>query len=273
VPWCQNDEYAMPVKRSTPIRFDVRLHELGEQINLPYAVKRALAWWIAAEMIRRHPEELRVIESHPGGGQYDCLSLYRRGSEDALVAHLNLEGHITPVSWFAEPGDPGNSGVADARLNWLEVLAAEDRRRYVIEALEGACGLASPHRTPSTVTTSIGPRLIARFASTAAFTSRTWHIRNAVHDSSGLTSGVNAWARDIAGPGFEPSKSDLLGDPHYRYWFVLDSECAAAAVVDVDRGVSWRRDRPAVAYELMELYARYRSRIDRVMSNVFPAVE
>lgn len=261
------------MKRSTPIRFDVRLHELGERVNLPYAVKRALAWWIAAEMIRRHPDELRVIESHPGGGQYDCVSLYRRGSEDALVAHMNLEGHITPASWFADPRDPGNAEVADARFNWLEVLAAEDRRRYVIEALEGACGLASPHRTPSTVTKSIGPRLIARFASAAAFTSRTWHIRNAVHDSSGAWWGVNAWVHDITGPGFEAVEGDLHGNPGYRYWFVLDAECAAAAVVDVDRGVAWRRDRPAVAHELMDLYASYRSRIDRVMCDVLPAVE
>ena len=204
--------------RVKPIRFDVRLHELGEQVDLPYPLKRALAWWIAAEMIRRHPNEIRAIETHPGGGQYDCVSLYRRHAEDALVAHMNLEGHITHESWFGNPGGESDSGVADPRLNWLEVLAAKDRRKYVIEALEGVCGFTSPSKTPQTAKKSIGPRLIARFAGTA-FTTRTWHIRNAVHDSAGMRSGVNAWVRDIDGQRFESLETDLLGEPYYGTGF------------------------------------------------------
>lgn len=39
----------MPTERATLIRFDNRFHELGEQADLPYPVKRALAWWIAAD--------------------------------------------------------------------------------------------------------------------------------------------------------------------------------------------------------------------------------
>ena len=259
--------------RVTPIQFDVRLHELGEQINLPYTVKRALAWWIAAEMIRRHPDEIRVIETHPGGGLYDCVSLFRREPEDALVAHMNLEGHIAHESWFDNHSSNADCEVADPRFNWLEVLAAEDRRKYVIEALEGVCGFMSPNETPPTARRSIGPRVIARFAEAAAFTTRTWHIRNAVYDSSGMWSGVHHWVRDIKGPGFQSLESDMLGDPHYRYWFVLDHEFRAAAVIDVDLGFAWRRDRSDVAYQLMDLYAAYDSRIDRVMADIFPAVE
>jgi hypothetical protein len=263
----------MPTQRATPIRFDVHLHDLGEQVDLPYPVKRALAWWIAAELIRRHPDDIRVIETHPGGGMYDCLSLYRRYPQDSLVAHMNLVGHITHASWFDDPGGGTRSGVADARFNWFEVLAAEDRRRYVIEALEGVTGFESPGSTPPTTRASIGPRLIARFASAAAFSTRIWHIRNAFHDSSGMWSGVNEWVRDIKGPGFEPRDSDHSGEPHYRYWFVLDHEEQAAAVVDIDVGVAWRRERPGVALQLMELYESHSSKIDRVMAEVFPAVE
>jgi hypothetical protein len=223
----------MPAKRAIPIQFDVRLHDLGEQVDLPYPVKRALAWWIAAEMIRRHPDDMRVIETHPGGGMYDCLSLYRRYPQDSLVAHMNLVGHITHESWFDDPGGGTRLGVADPRFNWFEVLAAE----------------------------------------AAAFTTRTWHIRNAFHDSSGMWSGVNEWVCDIEGPGFEPRNSDHSGEPHYRYWFVLDHEEQAAAVVDVDVGVAWRRERPGAALQLMELYEMHSSKIDRVMAEVFPAVE
>ena len=129
----------MPTMRATPIELDVGLHEIGEQINLPYTIKRALAWWIAAQMIRRHPDEIRVIETHPAGGLYDCVSLFRRKPEDALVVHMNLEGHITHQSWFDTEGSNAANAVADRSFNWLEVLAAQDRRRYVIEALVGSC--------------------------------------------------------------------------------------------------------------------------------------
>lgn len=190
-------------KRALPIPFDIRLHDLGEELSLPYQVNRALAWWIAAEIIRRHPEEVRVIETHPVGGQYDCVSLYRRDADDSLIAHMNLEGHIRHKPWFEGSGGEPDSPVIDPRFSWLEVLAAEDRRQNVIKALESVCGLTSPKKTPPTVTKSIGPRLIARFASALAFTSRTWHIRNAFHDSSGLCSGVNNWVRDMKGPRYE----------------------------------------------------------------------
>ena len=43
------------------------LEELEHKIDLPYEVLNALAWWIASELIRRHPNVLRVIETHPGG--------------------------------------------------------------------------------------------------------------------------------------------------------------------------------------------------------------
>ncbi len=34
------------------------------------------SWRIVSELIRRHPEKFTVIETHPGGVQYDCLTLY-----------------------------------------------------------------------------------------------------------------------------------------------------------------------------------------------------
>lgn len=259
--------------RVKPIEFDTRLHELGEQVELAYPIKRALAWWIAAEIIRRHPDEIRVVETHPGGGLYDCVSLFRRDANDSAAADMNLEGHITHASWFGNPGGDRAAGIADARFNWLEVLASEDRRSYVIEALEGACGLKSPKKSPPTTSRSIGPRLLARFAGAAAFTTRTWHICNAVYDSSGMWSGVNKWVHDIKGPEFESQKGDLLREPYYRYWFVLDHERKPVSVTDVDLGFAWRRDRPNMTYNLMELYVAYDSHIDRVMAEVLPAVE
>ena len=259
--------------RSVPIPFDPGLHGLGERIDLPYPVTRALAWWLAAELVRRHPKELRVIETHPGGGQSDCVSLYRRDAHMELVAHLNLNGHITHASWFHQTGAQRDSPVSDARFNWLEVLAAQDRRSYVVEALEGVCGLSRPAKTPSTERRSIGPRLLARFASAATFTTRRWEIRNAFLDTSGDISGPQNWVGQMEGPRFERVEGDFLGEPHYRLWAVLDHKDRPAAAVDVDLGLAWRRDQPGVTHDLMDLYAQHGSRIDKVMAKVLPAVE
>lgn len=42
-------------------------------------LKSAISWAIVAEIIRRHGDRqsLQVLQTQPGGGQYDCLSFYR----------------------------------------------------------------------------------------------------------------------------------------------------------------------------------------------------
>ncbi|MFC7532489.1 hypothetical protein [Actinoplanes sp. GCM10030250] len=48
------------------------------------------SWWLATRLVRRHPD-LTVIETHPGGGQYDRLSLVR-GQENLI--NINRAGSI-----------------------------------------------------------------------------------------------------------------------------------------------------------------------------------
>lgn len=264
----------MPTPRIQPIRFDVQLHEAGDAVSLPYLVTRALAWWIAAELIRRHPDDLQVIETHPGGGMYDCLSLYRPSmGDEGLVAHLNLVGSITHGSFFGAGAEAERPQVADARFNWLEVLAADERRAYVVEQLEGAQGLSSPKTSPPTTTRSIGPRVISRFAALAALSTRTWHIRNAVFDTSGVDTGQVDWSKEVTSVRYLPMDGDLLNNPRYRVWYILDHKHRPQAAVDTGRGLAWRRDKPGTDFDLMQLYAAHGSRVDRVMSKVLPPVE
>ena len=37
----------------------------------------AASWHVAAELVRKAPSALTVAELHPGGGQYDCLTVIR----------------------------------------------------------------------------------------------------------------------------------------------------------------------------------------------------
>ena len=55
----------------------------------------AASWRVACELIRRYPDRLIVIETHPADGQYDCLSIY-------------------------ESRDLQNGGFISCRQNWRE---------------------------------------------------------------------------------------------------------------------------------------------------------
>jgi hypothetical protein len=213
------------------------------------------------------PDELRVIETHPGGRQYDCLSVYRRDADASLVVHLNVSDHLTDAPWFDRRDDD------DVRFNWFEVLAAKDRRTYVIVELERVCGLPSPTTTPTTTQRSIGSRLMARFASSASLSLRRWEIRNAVYDSSSDGSSIRSWVNELPGVMMDPLPGDLLGEPAYRIWYVLDEEHRPFTAIDVDRGVAWRHDGNSQTFELMQLCATKGRRLDEVAYVVLPAVE
>src|SRR4051794_35374654 len=48
------------------------------------------SWWLASRLVRRHPE-LKLIETHPGGGQYDCLTLRK---DQGTRVDINRVGSI-----------------------------------------------------------------------------------------------------------------------------------------------------------------------------------
>lgn len=58
-------------------------------MNYRHQLVDAVTWKIIAELMRRHAQQsqLRVFETHPGGGQYDCLDL-RQGYENLHGKHL-----------------------------------------------------------------------------------------------------------------------------------------------------------------------------------------
>ena len=64
----------------------------------------AASWDIAARLSAAGPPDLRVFQTHPGGGQYDCLTLAspafhidinRRGS-----IHVHRGANLPPMQWL-----------------------------------------------------------------------------------------------------------------------------------------------------------------------------
>src|SRR6516162_6051559 len=54
---------------------------------------------LATELMRRAPKVLRIVETHPGGGQYDCLSIIRTDPNLHLCA-FNRLGSFTAFGRF-----------------------------------------------------------------------------------------------------------------------------------------------------------------------------
>jgi hypothetical protein len=125
--------------------------------QLPYAVINGVTWYIAAELVRRNPQRLRVIETHPGGGQYDCITLLTRSADPQRVADMNRVGSL-----HTDMQVDGRDRWAS--FDWLQVLQLNDIREDLIRPIEARFGLASPKKSPPTTQQSIGVRMLARLA-------------------------------------------------------------------------------------------------------------
>lgn len=251
--------------------YNSELHSAGEKIAVPRHYAEMASWQVAAELVRRHPEKFVVIETHPGGGQYDCLSIYeRRGDGDGPkfpnFAHLNRipRGHITSRGW----------GVEADRLNWVDVLFADDLRNEVIIPLEDYGAITSPSHSPPTTPSSIGVRLIAEVLSLRVATRKPLTALNGVADSSygsGIRGELFAEFPAITNVVSESEDFDIETVPAYRYWFVClgassGSERSVLFGVDTWDGKLWFRNEAAV--DLMNLYRDYGSDITTLASGV-----
>lgn len=228
----------------------------------PRALVIATAWWIAAELVKRHPEEITVIESHPGGGQSDCLSVYHTAGE-RLKSVVLMNQHCGACHLHG----PG-------QLNWSQAIMASDRRRDVIEMYESAAGLKSPTSTPEAHRSSVAIRAIAAFMERVALAVHApWTMENGYLDTAGYDGGVreehfqalpavNAYLREL------PGDRGVLGFFEYRFWFLRASkESKPVLAIDQREGLAWDQHRE---YDLFELYTDVGRSMDRLVSAVFP---
>lgn len=115
----------------------------------------AQSWWIAAELVRRHPE-LTTYEMHPGGGTYDVLAVSspQRFSPNAdlsePVAMLNRAGTLQVHA--------GDQTVVVADWRGIRGRAA---RFAALRALEDIAGWDPPEETPVATSRSLCFRFVA----------------------------------------------------------------------------------------------------------------
>lgn len=183
---------------------------------LTRALREALSWRLVAELHRRHPREFTVIETHPGGGQYDCLSLI---AGNTVLAHLNRVGGFT--NWRT-----------DFQIAWEDLwprCLREDGFGEVLDEISNSLHLRVPTPVPSTRPETIAYRIMAGVSSYFVFDRDHWKWRNGLEDTSGWG---NQAHRDRWFEAFPSTRQALQTGSDSRsgdgskdaFWFLLRSE-------------------------------------------------
>ncbi len=173
----------------------------------------ARAWKLLTAIVSRRPD-LRIIETHPGGGQYDCLSLY--STDQTHIADLNLNGRFHVFNRL-DGADHGTQSSHD----WQGMFDSPEELN--LQVLNWA-GL-----TESSIETSPGVhveiyRFISAYLQYMADVSNEWQCRNGYFDSSGMDGCFVVYDFDRFRPAKERLSQqlpdDFLGQSAYRFWFL-----------------------------------------------------
>lgn len=157
-------------------------------------VQLAVTWRIVAEVFRRYGMKygLRVVELHPGGGQYDCISVRASKNGDPFGRSV-CDFHVPAqhVHFFEPVDGPKLSGNG---LRWpepgdyvLAFLEAEDPKR-IVDQISEMMGLYSKPKDgmlPPTLPPVLAVRAIAGLLERYSLSRLRLDTRCGWHDSSG----------------------------------------------------------------------------------------
>ena len=133
------------------------------------------SWQVAVELTRAMPD-LQVFETHPGGGQYDCLTLVGERAKLDINRAGSIHAHTSPT---------GEHIPLVAAEEWQPMLTHPGGAAAVAELAASRCGLPRAKRRPPTSARLLQYRLIARLLASRMFASTRWDVRSRFHDSSG----------------------------------------------------------------------------------------
>lgn len=172
------------------------------------------SWRVICELHRRYPDKFKVIETHPGGGQYDCLSLYDKNGLN--IAHFNRNGRMTVFKRFDGRENPRPFDIWSATCH-------ENKQKETLDKVSDMIGLTVPAKLPASTATTLVYRLIAEFLTHSVFGKYCWECRNGYEDTSGYGGGVRTYFEQF--PDAQKRlktvlESDIFNEPAYRFWFL-----------------------------------------------------
>ena len=176
-------------------------------------LNETLSWRLLTEFWRRFPDRYALIEMHPGGGQYDCLSLAecKHGLQSVLAVNRGGSVHVhhgrCPQSWS----------------DWTDRMLADGNG--FLNEIEAAIGLNHPTPVPSSTPTTVTFRFICEFLTHAIGRLERWECRNGFCDTSGDGGGKREEffkcfpQLSVNLPTVEFANGRI--DSAYLYWFLL----------------------------------------------------
>lgn len=176
------------------------------------------SWRVVSEMFRCYPNSFRLAETHPGGGQYDCLSLYDMNNQE--IMSFNRGGSL---HYFMNAKTGRSIQGSDSDF-WEKAACHDDIKRLVTEVLE-TVGLTWPTVRPVSTPLILTYRYIAEFLTHALFGKTRWKCINGYCDTSGYSPGR---VKDL--DAFPSAKDKLrsmpekFGDLAYNSWIIKQDD-------------------------------------------------
>jgi hypothetical protein len=165
-------------------------------------VRSGVTWKLVAELIRRHHAQvdLRIYETHPGGGLYDCLSLFAGAFPSGThlcdfnqaSAHLHAFGKVSSPRCNLEDlrWPDGNDYV-------LAYLRSEDPKE-VVDQIGSILGLPVSGKVVPPITAPVlAARLIAEIMSRSMLDRFGFDVRSGYIDTSGGECGLRDELKQI----------------------------------------------------------------------------
>ncbi|WP_442574867.1 TY-Chap2 family putative peptide chaperone [Microbacterium sp. F51-2R] len=221
----------------------------------------AQSWWIASELVRRHPE-LMIYEMHPGGGQYDVLCV---AAPDQFTPNPSNLTHRVMLN-RAGTIQIHRGGHSEVVANWISVLEAAGPHE-IVKDIEARTGWGSPSSSPATTERAIGYRFFAAALAMLINDRHPWDVRSESLDSSawGLSrAGLISEFADVAAEVAVTPRLGIHGEPHSHYW-ALRRGAETVAVVSME-GHIYRRGVPRRA--LMDAYAKSDGRLVAMVTDL-----
>lgn len=211
--------------------------------ELPLSVRlvHLQSWWVTAELLRRHPE-LTVVETQPGGGQYDCLTIW--GPNQNPHIDLNRKGRIHVHSALSDRFDRHASSI-ELPIEWFAEAELADRRAVPL-FLEAATGLPAPAHTLPTTSKTLVFRMIYHLLLFSLNEPAGWDVRNAQLGANR----IHAYQFHEYAPNFLSAHSAARSKSSDDFWAVIrDHRCLA--IIQEDGRLHLPHSAPVT---LMDLY-------------------
>lgn len=184
------------------------------------------SWRIVSELCRRFPGRFRIVQTHPGGGLYDCLALFEEGFNTSCetlkpIADFNRNGRFHVHNRL--DGQPH-----EEPLDLWPLMVEANDMKSVLDQVTRMVGLQIPSTLPFSTSNTLVYRFIAGILTTAIFGKDKWNCKNGYFDSSDGGCGVQDGAFQLFPKANKHLKErmvdDFLGEPAYRFWFITRNE-------------------------------------------------